>query len=379
MPLDTLSADTGADTSANTSNPLSPEQISQERTQRPPYASSTVADIFDMLRIARQTPDSAEQLSTTSQSDSYERPLGPRRESISRHQRRRRESIEGSFQSLDYLGSSNLRPSESRPRATRGSSSSPSESRQEQSPSQIPPQRESSDPSSTGFLGRLREQLEDHDILNRRSESSRNEAPVQTSRLLAWADAYAIERGEYIIPDNIDTVPLRNHHRHSSMSASPRVLETRPLGYAPTTGRSWFANPTGNPPRQTLGRLENAIILLDAQRIPPHNLPSLTFPLLRQLPSVSKSSWLRPGATFLGVQRFSGEPDRSYSALTRRLRGRDSPSSHQWKVEVIIDQVDYLDMTIAGSMTAYDMPDSRDRQSVTTFWTGEVEILRFSY
>ena len=369
MPLDTRSADTGADTGADASSPLSPEQISQGATQRPPYASSTVADIFDMLRIARQTPSNAEQSSPTSQSDNYEHPRVPRREPSSRHQRHRQGSIEASSHAPDFLGSSNPRPSESRLHTSRRPSWYASESRQERSTSQIP-QRERSDPSSTDFLGMLREQLEEHDNPNRRSDSSSNEAPVRNA-LLEWADAYASE------PFNMwnDTAHLRNHHRHSSMSASPRVLETGALGNASITIRSPIANSTGGRPRLTYERLENAIILLDAQRIPPHDLPNLTFPSLPHLPGVSKSSWLRPGGTFLGVQRFSGEPDLSESALTRQLRGRDSPSSHQWKVEVVIDQVDYLDMTIAGSMTAYDMPDSRDRQSVTTFWTGEVSIL----
>jgi hypothetical protein len=365
MPLDTLSADTGADTSS----PLSPEQISEGTTQRPPYASSTVADIFDMLRIARQTPSNAEQTSQTSQSGGSEHPRVPRREPSNQPQRRHQGSIEASLQAPDFQGSSNPRPSESRVHTTRRQSWYASGYRPERSTSQVP-QRERSDPSSNDFLGMLREQLEEHDNPNRRSDSSSNEAPGR-SALLEWADAYALE------PFNQywnEPAPLRNHHRHSSMSASPRVLETGSLANTSITIRSPTANPGGHP-RRTYGRLENAIILLDARRIPPHDLPKSTLSSLPQIPSVSKSSWLRPGGTFLGVQRFSGEPELSDSALTRQLRGRDSLSSHQWKVEVVIDQVDYLDMTIAGSMTAYDMPDSRDRQSVTTFWTGEVSIL----
>lgn len=62
------------------------------------------------------------------------------------------------------------------------------------------------------------------------------------------------------------------------------------------------------------------------------------------------------------------------SNLARQLPSAQYSASKEWKVEVVIDQVDYSDMSIAGSMTAYDMPELSDRQSVTTFWTGEVSI-----
>lgn len=373
MPLDmpSASADGSADTSADSSNPVSPEQILQGTAPRPSSASSSLADVFDMLRLARRASNSAEQLATTSRPENPEiTQWGP----TSRLERRPTNSTQPNVSTTLDSGSLNLRPHELRFNAPSISSSSATESTQEQS-TQLAPPGDQSDTSWQGFLGMLREQSEDTDFLNWLLGSSRSGSSSQD--ILERA---VHELSQPFLPPN-DVAPLRNHHRHSSMSVSPRILETGTLPSSSTTlarYRSLLATPdphsTVSQQRQSYGRLENALILLDAQRVAQQGTANRTHSS-RAVPSVSESSWLRPGGTYFGVQRFTGERDHSISAITRQLRSRVSPSSHQWKVEVEIDQVDYSNMSIAGSMTAYDMPDSRDRKSVTTFWTGEVSTL----
>jgi hypothetical protein len=159
-----------------------------------------------------------------------------------------------------------------------------------------------------------------------------------------------------------DGIPPRNHRRQSSMSTSPRVLET-----------ANFASASARRTENDLNdRLEDVLFFLDMQRLPSSDLDKLIHMSYFRQSLVAECSWLRPGGMFHGVQSFSGESDVSMSNLTRQLRDAQPNSPKEWKVQVAIDQVDYSDMSIAGSMTAHDMPESNDRRSVTTLWTGEV-------
>lgn len=370
MPLDmpSASADGSTDNSTDISNPVSPEQILQGTALRAGSTASSIADVFDMLRLTRTTPSSTEQLATTSRPENPEvTQWGP----TSRPEQRPTNPTEPNISTTLALGSLNLRPQDLRFNAPSISSSPTTESTQEPS-AQLPPPRDRSDTSWHSFLGMLREQMEDNELLNRRSGLTRSGSSSQD--ILERA---VHEISQPFLPPT-DSAHLRNHHRHSSMSVSPRVLETGSLPSSPMTlaryrslRESPDAHSTVSHSRHPSGRLENALILLDAQRLAQQGVSSRSL----AVPNVSESSWLRPGGTYFGVQRFTGERDHSISAITRQLRSRLSPSSHQWKVEVVIDEVDYSNMSIAGSMTAYDMPDSRDRKSVTTFWTGEVSTL----
>jgi hypothetical protein len=165
-----------------------------------------------------------------------------------------------------------------------------------------------------------------------------------------------------------DSISPRNHHRHSSMSTSPRVLET--------------PHPTAISSRRRTGnvddRLEDVLFFLDTQRVLHPSAPSpASFSCHFNKSLVSKCSWLRPASQFHGVQTFKGTLAATTSHLSRQLLAPQAFQSKEWKVEVVVDWIDYSNMSIAGSMSTWTMPQSEQQQRVKTFWTGEVSPCPF--
>jgi len=163
-----------------------------------------------------------------------------------------------------------------------------------------------------------------------------------------------------------DSIPPRNHHRHSSMSTSPRVLET---------AHSTTASPH-RPAGSVDEKLEGALFFLDAQ-LQHHFGPHVpTVPTVRFSESlVSECSWLRPGSKFQGIQIFRGSPVPTISSISRELHALQAFQSEEWTVEVVVECIDYSNMSIAGSMTASPMLPPNALQKAKTFWTGEVSLL----
>jgi hypothetical protein len=228
-----------------------------------------------------------------------------------------------------------------------------------QSTSQRPRQRLQADLPSISNTNWLRRELDSDDFPSRLSMLRANALLMQDD-LERVMDELALP----FINSRSDSTPPRNHHRHSSMSTSPRVLESR--------------NPSSSPNRSDESdlndRLEDVLFFLDMQRLPSTDRDKLIHMSHFRRSLVAECSWLRPGGIFHGVQSFTGDSNVFMSNLAWQIRDAEYSASKEWKVEVVIDQVDYSDMSIAGSMTAYDMPESSDRQSVMTFWTGEVSI-----
>ena len=229
-----------------------------------------------------------------------------------------------------------------------------------QSTSQIQSQRQIPNSPSLSSTSLLRRELDSDDIPSRLSI-------LRANALLMHDDLERAmdELGLPFIQTRRDSIPPRNHHRHSSMSTSPRVLES---GSSPATS-------TRHNEPDLNDKLEDVLFFLDMQRLPSTDLGKLIHFSHFQRSLVAECSWLRPGGRFHGIQSFARDTNSLISNLTRRRQDSQSVPSKEWKVEVVIDQVDYSDMSIAGSMTAYDMPESGDRPSVTTFWTGEVNNL----
>jgi len=206
----------------------------------------------------------------------------------------------------------------------------------------------------------LRRELDGDDFPSRLAVLRSNAFSLQES-----LDAAATELTIPFAQNRRESFSTRNHHRHSSMSTSPRILEN--------------TNPPSPPNRRSdsekTRRLEDVLYFLDVQR---HISPDdLTLHKSSYFASsyVAESSWLRPGGRFYGTQSITGEFPSEFSGLTRQLRAAQSTSSKEWNVEVVLDQVNYANMSIAGSMKACDMADNGDRNDVTTFWTGEVSNL----
>ena len=229
-----------------------------------------------------------------------------------------------------------------------------------QSTSQIQRQRQPPDTPSLSSTGLLRRELDSDDIPSRLS--------ILRANALLMQDDLERALDELRLPflqTRRDSIPPRNHHRRSSMSTSPRVLESVSTP-APSARRN---EPDLN------DKLEDVLFFLDMQRLPSTDIKRFTHLSHFQRSLVAECSWLRPGGRFHGIQSFAGHTNSLNSNLGRQVRESPSTSPKEWKVEVAIDQVDYSDMSIAGSMTAYNMPESSDRPSVTTFWTGEVSNL----
>jgi hypothetical protein len=224
---------------------------------------------------------------------------------------------------------------------------------------------------SVGGDNLLQRELDGEDLPSRLSLSRVNALP--RSNGMQWSF-------NSLAPPTIDNLgdnsSSRNHHRHSSMSTSPRVLEASASSVSPNQARGdrfpSLQDADMGQGSTIYKKLEDVLYFLDLQRLPPSSVskPIRSVHFLQTF--INATSWLRPGGVYLGVQSFEEEPTNSVSALTRQLRRTRFDRSHDWKVKVVIDEVNYTDMSIAGSMTAYDLPDAQERQSVTTFWTGEV-------
>src|ERR1700738_5092030 len=153
---------------------------------------------------------------------------------------------------------------------------------------------------------------------------------------LLWANALSRDAeiemvvNEVALPftDNLNEgVSSRNHHRHSSMSTSPMVLEATAASPSRRQGGDRLISPhihgSGASQRSICNKLEDALYFLDLQRLPPLNLPKSVQSGYFMQTFINASSWLRPGGVYLGSQSFSEESD-VISALTRQLRGTRS-------------------------------------------------------
>ena len=122
-----------------------------------------------------------------------------------------------------------------------------------------------------------------------------------------------------------------------------------------------------------------------------------------------QSSWLRVGATLSGTQHGAGPsslpsytplmPPSTYRARTRNphfgshpprnaspvrhasyfATSGSEPSStsaeERWEVKVTVDSIDYSNMTLSGTMEAFDVPDKNSPtkvSSITTYLEGEI-------
>jgi len=156
------------------------------------------------------------------------------------------------------------------------------------------------------------------------------------------------------------SISPRNHHRHSSMSTSPRVLDT-PHPSAASSHRN---------ARNVEDKLEDVLFFLDTQCMRHSTSPNPTnSPLYFDKSLVSECSWLRLASHFHGFQTFKEPSVSPMSNISPQLDALQASQSRDWNVDVVIDYVDYSNMSIAGSMT---MLQSNEQQRVKTFWTGEV-------
>jgi hypothetical protein len=163
-----------------------------------------------------------------------------------------------------------------------------------------------------------------------------------------------------------DSIPPRNHHRHSSMSTSPRVLET---------SHSTAESPHHSA-RSVDEKLEDILFFLDTQLRLNSRPDNLALPTSRfGLSLISECSWLRAGSKFQGIQTFKGSPVPTISSISRQLHALQAFQSKEWTVELVIECIDYLNMSIAGTMTASTILPSSRIQKAKTFWTGEVSPL----
>ena len=220
----------------------------------------------------------------------------------------------------------------------------------------LQPHSEGIDSPAMSSSNLLRRELDGDDFPSRLDNFRSNAVSIHES-----LDAVTSEVTQPFIHNRRDSFSSRNHHRHSSMSTSPRILETVNAP-SPSIRRT---------ESEKARRLEDVLFFLDMQRLPSSNGDTLLSSSHVACPYVAESSWLRPGRRYHGVQTVAGEVPNLLSSLARQLRAAQFTATKEWKVEVIIDQVDYSNMSIAGSMKAYDLADSVDPRKVTTFWTGE--------
>ena len=201
----------------------------------------------------------------------------------------------------------------------------------------------------------LRRELDGDDFPSRLAILRSNALSLQES-----LDAAATELTLPFTQSHRDNFSTRNHHRHSSMSTSPRVLETANTPSPQTRSAE----------SEKARRLEDVLYFLDMQRNPFPDDSKLHKTSHFATSYVAESSWLRPGGRYHGVQSIV----REVPPFSRQLPVQ-SAATKEWKVEVVVDQVDYSDMSISGSMKACNMADGGDRNDVITFWTGEVTKL----
>jgi len=348
------------DESNSENRSVSRSQTSTSSTLHSNPPSSRLTGVLEMLRVARETREDNERQFEVS---SVELPGVQRRGASTAS------PIQG-YRSVSSIPSATIQTPALTTRRREGvlsySSREHPHHRLQMSPGERPLRRPSGEGNESPAMNSsnlLRRELDGDDFPSRLAILRSNALSLQES-----LDAAAAELTLPFTQNRGDSFSARNHHRHSSMSTSPRVLET--------------ANPPSLPNRRAESekarRLEDVLYFLDMQR----NLSpdDSQFHKTSRFGSsyVAESSWLRPGGRYYGVQSISGEVPPPLSHLSRQLR-LQSAATKEWKVEVLIDQVDYSNMSISGSMKAYDMADNGDRTDVITFWTGEVTNLCQSY
>jgi hypothetical protein len=334
---------------------VSRNQTSAGPVSRNSPSSSRLTGVLEMLRVARETREGIERrLGVSSIESSAVQQRGTNTAS----------PVQG-YRSISLSSSTTIQSAPIARRRAGVLSYSAREyptNRLQMPQSELPLQhrREDNDPPTMSSSNLLRRELDRDDFPSRLAILRSNARSVNES-----LDAEAIELTLPFTHNRLDSFSTRNHHRHSSMSTSPRILET--------------VNPPSPPSRRTesekIRRLEDVLYFLDMQRFPSSNSDKLWKTSHFSCSYVAESSWLRPGGRYHGVQTITGEVPHLLSNLAHQLRPAQSANTEEWKVEVIIDQVDYSNMSIAGSMKAYDIAERGDRQSVTTFWTGEASNL----
>jgi hypothetical protein len=355
MPLDPDDSNSEDHTLSVSRNRISASTVSRNS---PP--SSRLTGVLEMLRVARETRDGNERHLDVS---SVESPAVPRRGTSTTSPIQSYRSISSSYNATMQSSSPIARRREG---FISYSAREHPHYRLQLPPSEFPLQHQSedTDPPSMSNSNLVRRELDGDDFPSRLAYLRSNAPSIHES-----LDAAATELTIPFTHSRSDSFSTRNHHRHSSMSASPRVLET--------------SYPSSPPSRRTESektrRLEDVLYFLDMQRHRSPNSDKLRKNSHFGCSYVAESSWLRPGGRYHGVQTIAGEVPLLVSNLARQLRAAQSSATKEWKVEVIIDQVDYSNMSIAGSMKAYDMANCGDRQNVTTFWTGEVSSLSRLY
>jgi len=157
----------------------------------------------------------------------------------------------------------------------------------------------------------------------------------------------------------------RNHYRHSSMSMSPRILDS---GRRSSSSVQQLAE--GQPCR----KLEDGLLFLEMRRSSKPRIPAhIQDPRLNR-PFVTESSWLRSGTLFRGSQNLTADSRRSpYLGQLVEFRSQQLKG---WKLDLVIDRVDYSNMIMEGILTAYVEPHS-EIERVSSYWTGEVAFLLF--
>lgn len=320
------------------SNAMSEENSDQRRRATNP--SLRLIDVFEMLRMARETQSiSGQQIEVSSISQSGDVQSG---------------GVERQRTARDIRPSDVIRPDSSVAASiSQGNEDfrplSITAPRQVYSPGTLQRERDDSDSLAMSSGSLLRRELEGEDVLSRWSSRIPNSRSIH--------DELERTMDEHSIPfshGHIDAHISRNHHRHSSMSTSPRVLDGR--------SSSSLSNLRHEPTRY---KLEDVLRFLLLQRLPPRHIGNPLYGSFFKRSLIAESSWLRPGSSYHGVQTSGEEPLCDASSSTRQVR-----RSKEWKMDIVIHQVNYSNMSIAGSMTTYAMPESRERK--TTFWTGDV-------
>jgi hypothetical protein len=308
---------------------------------QPPAHISRLADIIEMLRVAREARGTVENLL-----DTVPREI--------RQMTSTMQSARGSGRRL--LESETAATLESHETLPGGGRDGSDRVRRLRMMSHLQRSRERSDPLSSTPIGVLRREL-NHDAMT----GSTPDLRPPTSDLEQAINDLSLPFADSPNP----TILSRNHHRHSSLSTSPRVLERVPpvSGYnerrLPDTLSS---NTTVVQTKHDL-KLKKALEYLDSQIGPPSCYLQESNSRAFSKPLIASSSWLRSGASFIGVQ-FS--PD-EHPASTAEFQ--QANTHREWDVEVVLDLVDYSQMTLAG-LWKLGKPEGGGR--ITTFWTGEL-------
>jgi len=157
----------------------------------------------------------------------------------------------------------------------------------------------------------------------------------------------------------------RNHYRHSSMSMSPRILDSG--GLLSSSDQQSEGHPCA--------KLEDGLLFLEMRRSSKLRIPAHVQEPLLNRPFVTESSWLRPGALFRGSQQILADSPR----VTPYLGQLTEDQAHQlkgWRVDLVIDRIDYSNMIMEGIMSAYVQPHP-EAEGFSSYWTGEVAFSGF--